>query len=94
MPVTQDEQVWRLRLQGSGKVAFWLDGTANLFAQNPQQLKPLREDDGQTRLTLHKEMLGPTPNLGIYLPYVLPRSIQFRSARRAQAPGGHLLQFR
>lgn len=43
LPVTQDEQVWRLRLQGSGKVAFWLDGTANLFAQKPQQLKPLRE---------------------------------------------------
>lgn len=77
LPVTQDEQVWRLRLQGSGKVAFWLDGTANLFAQKPQQLKPLREDDGQTRLTLHKEMLGPTPNLGIYLPYVLPPQSSF-----------------
>ncbi|EJM18564.1 hypothetical protein PMI21_02136 [Pseudomonas sp. GM18] len=77
LPVTQDEQVWHLRLQGSGKVAFWLDGTANLFAQNPQQLKPLREDDGQTRLTLHKETLGPTPNLGIYLPYVLPPQSSF-----------------
>jgi hypothetical protein len=77
LPVTQDEQVWRLRLQGSGKVAFWLDGTANLFAQNPQQLKPLREDAGQTRLTLHKETLGPTPNLGIYLPYVLPPQSSF-----------------
>ena len=72
LPVAQDDQVWRLRLQGSGKVAFWLDGSANLFAQNPQQLKPLREDDGQTRLTLHKKLLGPTPNLGIALPYVMP----------------------
>ncbi|RON53881.1 hypothetical protein [Pseudomonas frederiksbergensis] len=72
LPVSNSEQTWRLRLRGSGKVAFWLDGTANLFAQNPQQLKPLREDDGQTRLTLHKEVLGPTPNLGIALPYVLP----------------------
>ncbi|MHC8285853.1 hypothetical protein ACYZUD_03260 [Pseudomonas sp. XS1P51] len=72
LPVAQDEQVWRLRLQGSGKVAFWLDGTANLFAQNPQQLKPLRKDDGQTRLTLHQKVLGPTPNLGIALPYVMP----------------------
>ncbi|MCO8309552.1 hypothetical protein [Pseudomonas mandelii] len=77
LPVTHGEQVWRLRLQGSGKVAFWLDGTANLFAQKPQQLKPLREDNGQTRLTLHKEMLGPTPNLGIYLPYVLPPQSSF-----------------
>jgi hypothetical protein len=72
LPVATSEQVWRLRLQGSGKVAFWLDGTANLFAQNPQQLKPLREDDGQTRLTLHKDLLGPTPKLGIALPYVMP----------------------
>ncbi|MGB5829181.1 MAG: hypothetical protein WBH22_22410, partial [Pseudomonas mandelii] len=70
LPVATEAQVWRLRLQGSGKVAFWLDGTANLFAQNPQQLKPLREDDGQVRLTLHNKMLGPTPNLGIALPYV------------------------
>jgi hypothetical protein len=72
LPVANTEQVWRLRLQGSGKAAFWLDGTANLFAQNPQQLKPLREDDGEARLTLHKEVLGHTPNLGIALPYVMP----------------------
>ncbi|MFP3678084.1 hypothetical protein SB725_13280 [Pseudomonas sp. SIMBA_041] len=72
LPVTSNEQVWRLRLQGSGKVAFWLDGTANLFAQDPQQLKPLREDAGDVRLTLGKDVLGPTPNLGIALPYVMP----------------------
>ncbi|BCX67352.1 MULTISPECIES: hypothetical protein [Pseudomonas] len=72
LPVTKDEQVWRLRLQGSGKAAFWLDGTANLFAQNPRQLKPLREDNGQTHLTLHDKVLGNTPNLGIALPYVMP----------------------
>ncbi|MGF6109112.1 hypothetical protein [Pseudomonas frederiksbergensis] len=77
LPVSASEQVWRLRLRGSGKVAFWLDGTANLFAQNPQQLKPLREDDGQTRLTLHKDVLGPTPNLGIALPYVMPPPSSF-----------------
>jgi hypothetical protein len=77
LPVAASDQVWRLRLQGSGKAAFWLDGTANLFAQNPQQLKPLREDDGRTRLTLHKELLGTTPNLGIALPYVLPPPSSF-----------------
>jgi hypothetical protein len=75
LPVATTDQVWRLRLRGSGKVAFWLDGTANLFAQNPQQLKPLREDEGQTRLTLYKDVLGKTPNLGIALPYArLPDS--------------------
>lgn len=72
LPVAKEEQVWRLRLQGSGKVAFWLDGTANLFGKNPQQLKPLREDDGQTHLTLHDKVLGNTPYLGIALPYVMP----------------------
>lgn len=93
LPVTQDEQVWRLRLQGSGKVAFWLDGTANLFAQNPQQLKPLREDDGQTRLTLHKEMLGPTPNLGIYLPYVLPPHSSFAALDALKPQSGTYYSF-
>jgi hypothetical protein len=77
LPVSNSEQTWRLRLRGSGKVAFWLDGTANLFAQNPQQLKPLREDNGQTRLTLHKKVLGPTPNLGVALPYVMPPPSSF-----------------
>lgn len=77
LPSDTVEQVWRLRLQGSGKVAFWLDGTANLFAQTPQQLKPLRQDDGQTRLTLHNEVKGNTPNLGLALPYVLPPPASF-----------------
>jgi len=72
LPVASTDQVWRLRLRGSGKAAFWLDGTANLFAQNPQQLKPLREDPGQTRLMLHKEILGKAANLGMALPYALP----------------------
>ncbi|WP_367372016.1 hypothetical protein [Pseudomonas lini] len=93
LPVTQDEQVWRLRLQGSGKVAFWLDGTANLFAQNPQQLRPLREDDGQTRLTLHKELLGPTPNLGIYLPYVLPPQSSFAALDALKPQAGTYYSF-
>lgn len=72
LPVSDREQVWHLRLQGSGKVAFWLDGTANLFAQNPQQLKAVREDVGQTRLILHDTVIGRTPDLGIALPYVMP----------------------
>ncbi|MCF5705349.1 hypothetical protein [Pseudomonas syringae] len=72
LPVSQQEQLWRLRLRGTGKAAFWLDGTANLFAQNPQQLQPLREDPGQTHLTLHDKILGRTPDLGIALPYLVP----------------------
>ncbi|KJH86722.1 hypothetical protein UG46_09760 [Pseudomonas fluorescens] len=72
LPVADTDQVWRLHLQGNGKAAFWLDGTANLFAQDPAQLQPLRQDPGQTRLTLHPDVLGTTPKLGMYLPYVLP----------------------
>ncbi|WGO91650.1 hypothetical protein QCD61_18220 [Pseudomonas viciae] len=72
LPVANVEQIWRLHLQGNGKVAFWLDGTANLFAQTPAQLQPLRQDPGQVRLTLVNNVLGPTPKLGISLPYVVP----------------------
>jgi hypothetical protein len=87
LPVTKDTQVWRLRLQGSGKAAFWLDGTANLFAQHPQQFKPLRADAGQTQLTLHDKVLGNTPNLGIALPYVVvpPSSYAVLDALKPQA---------
>jgi hypothetical protein len=87
LPVASTDQVWRLRLKGSGKAAFWLDGTANLFAQNPQQLKPLRQDPGETRLTLHKEILGKAPNLGIALPYALPppRTLPVVESLRPQA---------
>ncbi|VVM71609.1 hypothetical protein PS645_01795 [Pseudomonas fluorescens] len=72
LPVSEKDQSWRLRLQGRGKAAFWLDGTANLFAQRPQHLQPLRQDTGHTELNLQAEVLGPTPRLGVALPYVLP----------------------
>ncbi|MND99615.1 hypothetical protein D3C80_920040 [compost metagenome] len=72
LPVAATDQTWRLQLQGSGKAAFWLDGTANLFAQRPEHLQPLRQDQGRTELNLHAEVLGPTPRLGVALPYVLP----------------------
>jgi len=72
LPVADVEQIWRLHFQGNGKAAFWLDGTANLFAQDPAHLQPLRQDPGQVHLKLHANVLGPTPRLGIALPYVLP----------------------
>ncbi|MCD4527954.1 MULTISPECIES: hypothetical protein [Pseudomonas] len=72
LPVTDVDQVWRLRLLGNGKAAFWLDGTANLFARAPAQLQPLREDPGQAHLRVHDEALGTTPRLGMSLPYALP----------------------
>lgn len=72
LPASDIDQNWRLRLEGRGKAAFWLDGTANLFAQRPEHLQPLRQDPGQTELNLHREVLGPTPRLGLAMPYVLP----------------------
>ncbi|WP_412548281.1 hypothetical protein [Pseudomonas sp. Pdm06] len=72
LPVANVEQTWRLQLQGNGKAAFWLDGTANLFAQNPEHLQPLRQDPGQAHLKLYGDVLGTTPKLGVYLPYVMP----------------------
>ena len=72
LPVADVEQVWRLHLLGNGKAAFWLDGTANLFAQAPAQLRPLREDPGQTHLKVYAEVLGNTPKLGVALPYAMP----------------------
>ncbi|KGU85903.1 hypothetical protein N005_07580 [Pseudomonas mediterranea CFBP 5447] len=72
LPVANVEQTWRLQLQGNGKAAFWLDGTANLFAQNPEHLQPLRQDPGQAHLKLYGDVLGTTPKLGVYLPYVVP----------------------
>lgn len=88
LPVATTDQVWRMHLRGSGKVAFWLDGTANLFAQNPQQLNPLREDDGETRLTLHNDVLGKTPNLGIALPYARPPDSSFAVLDALQPQAG------
>jgi hypothetical protein len=87
LPVADVDQIWRLHLQGNGKAAFWLDGTANLFAQDPAHLQPLRQDPGQTHLKLYTEALGKTPKLGIYLPYELlpPSSYAVLDALKPQA---------
>ncbi|NBA96324.1 hypothetical protein GUY40_15420 [Pseudomonas sp. R5(2019)] len=93
LPVSATEQTWRLRLIGDGKAAFWLDGTANLFAQQPQQLKPLNQESGRTQLNLGSKPLGPTPALGINLPYVVPPTSSYAmlDALRPQAAGYYTL---
>ena len=87
LPKADVEQIWRLHLLGNGKAAFWLDGTANLFAQDPAHLLPLRQDPGQTHLKLYDETLGTTPKLGIALPYELlpPSSYAVLDALKPQA---------
>ncbi|EIM15723.1 hypothetical protein [Pseudomonas chlororaphis] len=77
LPPAEQDQVWRLALGGSGKAAFWLDGTANLFAQEVQQLHPLDQPRGEARLQLKAQILGTTPRLGIALPYAQPPQSTF-----------------
>ncbi|MDR1854140.1 MAG: hypothetical protein LBR05_04450 [Azoarcus sp.] len=72
LPVSARDEVWRLKLAGSGKAAFWLDGAANLFAASPQQLHPLVLATGAATLTLGKGDAGPAPRLGLALPYATP----------------------
>lgn len=72
LPVSSSDQTYRLKLQGRGKVAFWLDGSANLFAQQAAQLGDLPSADGKVALRLGSKALGRTPDLGVNLPYVLP----------------------
>ncbi|VVQ00879.1 hypothetical protein PS910_03794 [Pseudomonas fluorescens] len=83
-PSTRDE-TWRLSLQGRGKAAFWLDGTANLFALRADQLAPLPSAAGQVMLKPGTQVLGRTPDLGVALPYVLPPPSSF-PALEALAP--------
>lgn len=74
LPVAAEDQLWRLRLQGQGKVAFWLDGSDNLFAQRPEHLFSPSQEPGQVNLELHPQVLGPTPKLGVVLPYSPPEA--------------------
>ncbi|MDD1015624.1 hypothetical protein [Pseudomonas rubra] len=89
LPLASSEQTYRLRLLGRGKVAFWLDGSANLFAQQAQHLGPLHNAEGQVSLRLGERVLGPTPSLGVNLPYVLPppSSYAVLDALQPQAAG-------
>lgn len=81
LPVAQQDEVWRLSLGGSGKVAFWLDGTANLFAQDLRQLHPLQWTPARVELRLKPQVRGPSPHLGVALPYAEPPSSTFELLR-------------
>ncbi|MBV6287015.1 hypothetical protein [Pseudomonas aegrilactucae] len=89
LPLSPTEQVWRLNLNGSGKAAFWLDGSANLFALRAQDLTPLQQHQGTVNLRSTAKVMGPTPRLGNNLPYVLPpvSSYETIDALKLQAAG-------
>lgn len=77
LPVSPREQTWRLDLQGAGKAAFWLDGSANLFARRAEDLGSLRQQTGSVQLRSSEQVLGPTPKIGNNLPYVVPPPSSF-----------------
>ncbi|WP_409298019.1 hypothetical protein [Pseudomonas sp. KCJK8993] len=81
LPVAERDEVWRLSMGGSGKVGFWLDGTANLFAQDLRQLHPLQWTPGHVELNLHPQLAGPSPHLGVALPYAQPPQSTFELLR-------------
>ena len=85
LPGSDRDETWQLRLLGQGKAAFWLDGVDNLFAQRAEHLGPLTSAAGNVRLRLHDRVLGPTPRLGVALPYVMPPADSF-PALNALAP--------
>ncbi|MDF0732949.1 hypothetical protein P0Y43_19845 [Pseudomonas entomophila] len=89
LPTSPRDETWRLRLQGRGKAAFWLDGSANLFAQRVDQLGDVATPQGLVRLAVEGKVLGNTPRLGVALPYVLPPTSSFAvlDALRPQAAG-------
>ncbi|WP_349572983.1 hypothetical protein [Azotobacter salinestris] len=88
LPVSDQDQVWNLRLRGRGKAAFWLDGSANLFAQRPEHLFSPELTPGHVGLRLHDEVAGPTPRLGVGLPYTPPEAPELL-ARLAPRAANH-----
>ncbi|AIR90815.1 hypothetical protein [Pseudomonas cremoricolorata] len=72
LPQASTPQVFRLRLSGQGKAAFWLDGSANLFAQRVEHLGPLAQREGQVHLRVGNTRRGSSARLGVNLPYLLP----------------------
>ncbi|PWB35156.1 hypothetical protein DCO48_04010 [Pseudomonas sp. SDI] len=89
LPISPRDQIWQLDLHGRGKAAFWLDGSANLFAQRPEDLAPLRQEPGTVQLRSGSKVLGPTARLGTNLPYLTPPASSFAvlDALKPQAAG-------
>ncbi len=89
LPGSGQDQIWQLTLVGSGKAAFWLDGAANLFAQRPEDLRTQHWHPGEVHLKLHEAVLGPTPAIGIALPYAEPPQSAYTAldALKPQAGG-------
>ena len=93
LPVADHDRIFKLQLIGSGKTSFWLDGTANLFAQDPAQLHPLQQAPGQVALRLRQDSPGPTPRLGLGLPYAEIPPLLRKDFASLQPQGAGLYSF-
>ncbi len=73
VPVSGVDEIWQLTIPESGKVSFWLDGTDNLFAQDPDafQGQPVASSVN-TDIELTGTLVGPVPRLGVAVPYIVP----------------------
>lgn len=69
LPRASEDQLWELTLVGSGKAAFWLDGTENLFAPAPEALFTPTYPALELTWDARDNVLGPLPKLGAAMPY-------------------------
>lgn len=77
LPYSASDDIWQVSFNNSGKVAFWLDGTENLFALAPTQLNPVSLPDAQTEIVLTGQKSGLSPDIGVALPYINPPSYSY-----------------
>lgn len=88
LPTSPRDEIWRLRLAGSGKAAFWLDQTDNLFALRPEDLRHRpSQQAGTVNLRVGQRVVGPPARLGIGLPYTLPEDAELMRQLRPQTAG-------
>ncbi len=74
LPVSNTDEIWKVSFNRSGKVAFWLDGSENLFSLSADNLNAVLEPEAYTEILLTDEIVGLSPDIGVALPYFFPPS--------------------
>lgn len=72
LPLSENDQLWKVSFNNTGKISFWLDGSENLFSLNKENLDPKKPLKAYTRISLTGETVGLAPDIGVALPYVNP----------------------
>lgn len=68
----ENPTIQQLSWDGKGKVAFWLDGVANLFTQRPGDFFELKPGEVEIQVRIDRGVIGPTPALGVAFPFIAP----------------------